>query len=75
MVSANGVEPTWSDEDGQYYAEYVNDGVTYKIWLEDTRSLELKLQAATDNGLAGVAFWKLGFDDASLWDTAIKYLN
>ena len=75
MVSANGVEPTWSDEDGQYYAEYVNDGVTYKIWLEDTKSLELKLQAATDNGLAGVAFWKLGFDDASLWDTAIKYLN
>ena len=37
--------------------------------------LDVYKRQATDNGLAGVAFWKLGFDDASLWDTAIKYLN
>lgn len=75
MVSVNGVEPTWSDEDGQYYAEYVNEGITYKIWLEDVTSIELKLQAAMENDLAGMSFWKLGFEDASLWDTVLKYIN
>lgn len=75
MVEANGVEPTWLDDCGQYYAEYQNGNETYKIWLEDTASLELKLKAASENGLAGMAFWKLGFEDKSLWDTIAKYMN
>lgn len=75
MVSVNGVEPVWSEEDGQYYAEYVNEDVTYKIWLEDEKSIELKLEAAMDKDLAGVSFWKLGFEDSTLWDTILKYLN
>lgn len=74
-AEANGVVPVWSEADGQYYAEYVSEGVTYKIWLEDTKSMELRLQAAVDNGLAGVSFWKLGFEDSSFWDTVIKYMN
>ena len=75
MVSANGVEPQWLDDEGQYYAEYQQEGITYKIWLEDEKSLELKLQAASENGLAGMAFWKLGFEDATLWDMILKYMN
>lgn len=75
MVEANGVEPTWLEDCGQYYAEYVNENETYKIWLEDITSMEKKLQAASENGLAGMAFWKLGFEDSSFWDTVIKYMN
>ena len=75
MALVNGIEPAWSEEDGQYYAEYIKDGITYKIWLEDQRSMELKLQAAKDNGLAGMSFWKLGLEDAGMWDTVLKYMN
>lgn len=75
MALVNGIEPAWSEEDGQYYAEYIKDGITYKIWLEDQRSMELKLQAAKDNGLAGISFWKLGLEDAGMWDTVLKYMN
>ena len=75
MVSVNGIEPTWSDADGQYYAEYVNDGKTYKIWLEDMKSMELKLQAAAEENLAGMSFWKLGLEDSRVWDTILKYMN
>lgn len=75
MVTANGVEPAWSEEDGQYYAEYANEGITYKVWLEDTTSMELRLDSMKQNGLAGVSFWKLGFEEASFWDTVIKYMN
>lgn len=75
MVSVNGIEPTWSEETGQYYAEYVREGITYKVWLEDEKSLELKIQAAAERGLAGMSFWKLGFEDSGLWDMIIKYIN
>ncbi len=75
MVSENGVEAVWSEEDGQYYAEYENGGDTYKVWLEDTESMELRLKAASENQLAGMAFWKLGLEQSSIWDTILKYMN
>ncbi len=75
MASVNGVDPVWSEADGQYYAEYVKDGVTYKIWLEDERSMELRLQAAKAQQLAGMSFWKLGLEKRSMWDTILKYMN
>ncbi|MEG0806301.1 MAG: glycosyl hydrolase family 18 protein [Lachnospiraceae bacterium] len=75
MASVNGVEPTWDEETGQFYAEYQNGGKTYKIWMEEEASLEEKLKVMKENSLAGVSFWKLGFERSSAWDTIIKYLN
>ena len=74
-LELNGATPTWSEEDGQNYAEYVNDGVTYKVWIEDAASLEKKLEVMMSNKLAGISFWKLGFETDSIWDTIIKYTN
>lgn len=72
-LNVNGVTPSWSEADGQNYAEYVKDGVTYKVWIEDATSLEKKLEVMKSNKLAGAAFWKLGFETNSIWDTIIKY--
>lgn len=74
-ISMNGAQQVWSEEDGQYYAEYVVDGLTYKIWVEDATSIEKKLEVMKSNNLAGVSFWKLGFETSSIWDTIIKYTN
>ncbi len=73
-IELNGAKQVWSEEDGQYYAEYENEGVTYKVWVEDATSIEKKLEVMKDNNLAGVAFWKLGFESDSIWDTIIKYM-
>ncbi len=75
LISVNGAIPVWNEETGQYYAEYVNSGVTYRIWIEDTASLEEKLKVMQSGQLAGGAFWKLGLEDSSVWDTIIKYIN
>ena len=75
LLKANGVEPVWLEDIGQNYAEYQNNGVTYKIWIEDASSLEKKLTVMDHYGLAGGAFWKLGMEDSSIWDTIIKYIN
>lgn len=74
-LELNGAAASWSEADGQNYAEYVNDGVTYKVWIEDAASLEKKLQVMKSNKLAGASFWKLGFETDSIWDTIIKYTN
>ena len=75
LISINGAIPVWSDEAGQYYVEYMNSGVTYKIWIEDATSLEEKLKVMQENNLAGGAFWKLGLETSNVWDTIIKYIN
>lgn len=75
LISANAAVPVWSEEAGQYYVQYENNGSIYKIWVEDVSSLEEKLKTLSSNNLAGGAFWKLGLEDAAVWDTVIKYIN
>ena len=75
VVNANGAVITWDEESGQNYAEWNTDGKTYKIWLEDTASLEKRLELMTSSNLAGASFWKLGFENDATWDTIIKYIN
>ncbi len=67
-IETNQVELYWQDDLGQYYGELEKDGVNYEIWMEEERSLELKMQLIRDNGLAGVACWRLGLEPADVWD-------
>lgn len=67
-VETNQVELYWQEDFGQYYGELEKDGVNYEIWMEEERSLELKMQLIRDNGLAGVACWRLGLEPADVWD-------
>lgn len=67
-VETNQVELYWQEDLGQYYGELEKDGVNYEIWMEEECSLELKMQLIRDNGLAGVACWRLGLEPADVWD-------
>lgn len=75
LIDRKGAEKTWDNSCGQFYAEYTESGNTYKIWLEDSNSIEEKLKVAKDHSLAGTAFWRLGFERSSTWDTISKYYN
>lgn len=68
-VETNQVELYWQDDLGQYYGELQKDGANYEIWMEEERSLALKMQLIRDNSLAGVACWRLGLEPADIWDT------
>lgn len=75
-VANAGVSAAWDEATKQNYASWTgSDGSTYKIWLEDTSSLEAKLQLMKDNGLAGTAAWKLGFETSDVWDLISQYVN
>ena len=75
LVQESGVSPVWLQDKGQYYAEYRKAGRTYRIWLEDERSIALKASLAGKYQLAGVAVWRKDFEQPAVWDvlhTALK---
>ena len=75
IVSASGAQTEWDDTTKQNYAQWEADGGVYKIWLEDSRSLEEKLKVVKANGLAGVAEWSLDMESSGIWDLILQYVN
>ena len=74
-LAANNADIKWLDEEGQYFGQYLLDGIMYSIWLEDTESMQLKLDAVDQAGVAGVACWKLSLEDPEVWSVITDYLN
>ena len=58
----------WLEDEKQYYFEYTENGVTYKMWIEDEQSITYKLELINKYNLAGAAFWRKGFEDESIWN-------
>lgn len=75
LLRENGASSKWDEKTGQYYAQYKKDGATYKIWLEEETSLEKKIEVVKKCDVAGVAFWKLGFERAVTWKTIAEALK
>lgn len=69
VLSTNGVEVAWDGSVGQNYATFEQDNSTYQIWLEDAQSIAEKVKLIQKYNLAGVAQWKLGFENSSIWQT------
>lgn len=67
VISTYNVETYWDKTTGQNYGTYENDGATYQIWLEDAESIKAKVKLVSQYELAGVAAWKLGFENSGIW--------
>ena len=74
-VSNAGAQAQWDNNTKQNYAEWESADGTYKIWLEDEQSLEEKLAVVSENGLAGVAEWSLGWESSGVWQLIQQYIN
>lgn len=74
-IDTNGVEMYWDNETCQYYGEIQKDNVLYQIWMEEDESIQVKLNVMEANNIAGVAEWKLGFENDSVWDVIEAYTN
>ena len=42
FVAELGIEPEWKEKEGQFYYEYEKDGIPYKLWAEEKKSLTMK---------------------------------
>ena len=67
-VKSNKVSLQWMENMGLYYGQIPGEEERKEIWLEEEKSIGLKMNLIRDYGLAGVACWKLGFEPANIWD-------
>lgn len=73
LAGNSGTETVWDEEAGLDYLEYRSGNSIRKIWIENPKSLDLKMKAVAGCNAAGMAFWKLGMEMPSVWDTIAKY--
>jgi spore germination protein YaaH len=57
----------WLGDKGQNYLQYTSDDKTYKIWVEDERSIAGRMSLVKKFGIAGAAFWRKGFEKPGVW--------
>ncbi len=74
-IKGNNIDAKWDDSLGCYYAEMKKKDITYRLWQEESKSIEEKMKVIYDADVAGCAAWKLGLEEESIWDVIIKYLN
>lgn len=63
-------EPGWSEEYQAPYVYYHNEeGRRYRVWYEDSRSVEAKVELAYQYGVTGLSLWRLGtVPEAEVYD-------
>ncbi|MHB1485574.1 MAG: glycosyl hydrolase family 18 protein [Saccharofermentanales bacterium] len=71
LLKTKNLTATLDADSGQNYCSYVENGITYKIWLEDEFSMRQRVRIVNEYGLPGVASWRKGFDTPGIWE-AIK---
>lgn len=74
-IKDNKIEAVWDDTYGCYYAELKKDGVIYRMWQEEDKSIEEKMKVIYKADVAGIAAWKLGLETESIWNVITPYLN
>ena len=75
VVQVHKVETYWNKKVHQNYGKYEEGNDVYEIWLEDADSIAEKVKLVPEYGLAGVAEWKLGFEDSSIWSVISENLK
>ncbi|PGY04901.1 DUF2062 domain-containing protein [Bacillus sp. AFS031507] len=61
----------WNKQIGNPYVRYKRDGKNHVIWFLDAASFYNQMKLAIDHGSRGIAVWRLGSEDPSIWN----YLN
>lgn len=74
-VIPSGVTKKWDENLKQNYVEYAQNGATYKIWIEDAKSIESKLDLVQKYNLAGAAYWEKDRENSSIWDLVASKLK
>lgn len=61
------IQRKWDEELKQNYVEYTDGSATYKMWIEDEKSITEKIGLAKKYDLAGIAFWEKDREYDGFW--------
>jgi len=68
LLGKYNASPTWDENSGCHYAIWENGGTNEYLYIEDGRSLELKLDIVTQYNLRGISVWVLGKEAPDFWE-------
>lgn len=70
------VQERWNEDALSPYLSYIEDGKTYVIYYENSRSISYKLDYVNQLDLGGIAIWAVGYegDSRELWDVIARKL-
>ncbi len=68
IISSHKLKKVWDKKTQQNYVEYTSKGEKHQIWIEDKKSMKLRIDLVKQNHLGGVSAWYLGSETPDIWD-------
>lgn len=75
LLIDKGVNKFWVEDLSQYYAEYEDGNDLVRIWLEEEKSIQAKIDVMNQYNLGGVACWRLGLEEDWVWSILEGYVG
>lgn len=75
LSSSMGTKIQWDSSAKVPYFKYQRNGERHEVWFESKYSLEHKLDIAKEYKIGGIALWRVGLEDAGMWDTIEKRIK
>ncbi|WP_237179080.1 glycosyl hydrolase family 18 protein [Paenibacillus sp. MMS18-CY102] len=72
LIADKGAVGTYDPEFGQTKYKYYENGYTYVFWSETANTILERISIAQQYDLAGVAFWRLGYEITDLWTSMLR---
>ena len=66
-IQEKNVSLEWLSDIGQNYGSIQDGNEKKEIWMEDEKSMKEKMKLLQENGIQGVAAWKLGQEPEGFW--------
>ena len=66
-ITEKNVSLEWLSDIGQNYGSMQDGDEKKEVWMEDEKSMEEKMKLLHENGIHGVAAWKLGQEPEGFW--------
>jgi spore germination protein YaaH len=69
LIRKYKIAPKWNSKYRVPYFTYRSWGQTHEVWYENNYSTSYKAELVRRYNLRGVAVWRLGYEDPSIWST------
>ena len=66
-IQEKNISLEWLSDIGQNYGSIQDGNEKKEIWMEDEKSMKEKMKLLKENGIQGVAAWKLGQEPEGFW--------
>ncbi|WP_168122691.1 glycosyl hydrolase family 18 protein [Paenibacillus sp. HB172176] len=72
LIKDTGAVGEFDIASGQWKYTYVQDGYTHLFWAETPDTVLARVAIAKKYDLAGIAAWRLGYEDGELWTQLLR---